>query len=49
MDANLSTCFIINLNTGKTMIESSKAKTATQTIYHQQEFPSHILLPIIKS
>jgi putative CocE/NonD family hydrolase len=39
----------INLNTGKTMIESSEAKTATQTIYHQQEFPSHILLPIIKS
>ena len=39
----------INLNTGKTMIESSEAKTATQTVYHQQEFPSHILLPIIKS
>ena len=41
--------FDINLNTGKTMIESSEAKTATQTIYHQQEFPSHILLPIIKA
>lgn len=39
----------INLNTGKTMIESSEAKTATQTIYHQGEFPSHILLPIIKT
>ena len=41
--------FDINLNTGKTMIESSETKTATQTVCHQQEFPSHILLPIIKS
>ncbi|CAH0196782.1 Cocaine esterase [Peribacillus sp. Bi96] len=36
-----------NPNTGKSMIESSETKTARQTIYHSQEFPSHILLPII--
>lgn len=40
--------FDVNLNTGKTMIDSSDEKQAYQTIYHQAEYPSHILLPIIK-
>jgi putative CocE/NonD family hydrolase len=36
-----------NLNTGKTMINSKEQKIALQTIYHQETYPSHILLPVI--
>jgi len=36
-----------NLNTGKTMITSKTAVKACQTIYHSNEHPSHILLPVI--
>ncbi len=39
----------MNLNTGKTMMESTETKIATQTIYHQEDYPSHIILPIIKN
>lgn len=38
----------MNLNTGKTMLISKEMKKAKQTIYHQSEYPSHILLPVIK-
>ena len=41
--------FDINLNTGKTMIESTETKVATQTVCHEQGFSSHIILPIIKA
>lgn len=37
-----------NLNTGKTMVTSKEIKEAKQTILHQNEYPSHILLPIIE-
>ena len=39
--------FDVNLNTGRTMINSSDTKIATQTIYHDAEHPSHIVLPMI--
>ncbi|MBS4212891.1 CocE/NonD family hydrolase [Neobacillus rhizophilus] len=40
--------FDTNLNTGHTMITSSNFNTANQTIYHQETYPSHVVLPIIK-
>ena len=36
-----------NLNTGGTIGEETDFIKATQTIYHNNEFPSHIILPII--
>ncbi|WP_085524197.1 CocE/NonD family hydrolase [Tuberibacillus sp. Marseille-P3662] len=39
--------FDTNLNTGETMISSDTFQTAKQTIFHEQDYPSHILLPII--
>lgn len=36
-----------NPNTGKTMVDSTETKPARQTIFHDEEHPSHILLPII--
>ena len=36
-----------NLNTGRPMAEEDKPKTATQTIYHDAQHPSHLLLPVI--
>lgn len=39
--------FDVNLNTGKSMINSTTAQKATQTIYHTTQYPSRILLPIV--
>ncbi|ASK61897.1 hypothetical protein CFK37_06850 [Virgibacillus phasianinus] len=39
--------FDTNLNTGKTMMNSTKTKKANQTIYHNEKYPSHIILPVI--
>lgn len=36
-----------NLNTGADQATSSQYHTATQTIFHDQRYPSHVLLPII--
>jgi uncharacterized protein len=36
-----------NLNTGDPFGTGTKWQKATQTIYHDKEHPSHILLPII--
>lgn len=36
-----------NLNTGKTMINSAESIKANQIIFHEKEYASHILLPII--
>ena len=36
-----------NLNTGETMITSKKNSVAEQIVYHQEAYPSHILLPIV--
>ncbi|MYL34323.1 CocE/NonD family hydrolase [Pontibacillus yanchengensis] len=37
----------VNLNTGLSGIDSTDREQATQTIYHDQDYPSHIVLPII--
>ncbi|MGM7719667.1 CocE/NonD family hydrolase [Metabacillus sp. Hm71] len=39
--------FDVNFNNGTTMLEGNKFNTATQTIYHNEKYPSHILLPVI--
>lgn len=39
--------FDANLNTGKTMLDSTESISANQTIYHESGYASHILLPII--
>ena len=36
-----------NLNTGKTIGMDDEILIARQTIYHNQQYPSHITLPII--
>jgi putative CocE/NonD family hydrolase len=36
-----------NLNTGEEQATSSRWQTAAQTIFHDQRYPSHILLPVI--
>jgi uncharacterized protein len=36
-----------NLNTGKPIGQDAEIKVALQTIFHEREFASHILLPII--
>ncbi|MCM3570298.1 CocE/NonD family hydrolase [Neobacillus mesonae] len=41
--------FDANLNTGKTMIDSEEYTTAEQTIYHDENFSSYILLPVIRN
>ncbi|MCP3740480.1 CocE/NonD family hydrolase [Rossellomorea sp. BNER] len=38
----------MNLNTGKTMLHSEEIKIARQTVFHHDEYPSHILLPVIR-
>ncbi|MGE8079629.1 CocE/NonD family hydrolase [Peribacillus loiseleuriae] len=39
--------FDVNFNNGTTMLDGTKYTTAHQTIYHNEEYPSHILLPVI--
>lgn len=39
--------FDANLNTGQTMLDSSDYRIANQTIYHNEQYPSHVILPII--
>ncbi|GAA0591793.1 CocE/NonD family hydrolase [Virgibacillus siamensis] len=39
--------FDVNPNTGKTMLNSAETKPAKQTIYHNEEYPSHVVLPVI--
>jgi uncharacterized protein len=36
-----------NLNTGEDQATSSRRQAATQTIFHDSRYPSHILLPVI--
>jgi putative CocE/NonD family hydrolase len=36
-----------NLNTGNPIGQDTEIKTATQTVYHEREYASYILLPII--
>lgn len=39
--------FDTNPNTGETLINTTQTQTATQIIYHDNQHPSYILLPII--
>ena len=39
--------FARNLNTGNPLGKSAEMKVATQTIYHDDRYPSHVVLPII--
>ncbi|MBA9025300.1 CocE/NonD family hydrolase [Peribacillus huizhouensis] len=41
--------FDVNFNNGTTTLDGTKYTTANQTIYHNVEYPSHILLPVIPS
>jgi putative CocE/NonD family hydrolase len=36
-----------NLNTGEDQATSIDFQTARQTVFHDQRYPSHILLPVI--
>jgi putative CocE/NonD family hydrolase len=36
-----------NLNTGHTIGQDAEMKVAVQTIYHNEQYPSHIVLPVI--
>jgi putative CocE/NonD family hydrolase len=36
-----------NLNTGGDQATGTRFQTAEQTIFHDQRYPSHILLPVI--
>jgi predicted acyl esterase len=36
-----------NLNTGEGIATGTRLQVAHQTILHTQEYPSHILLPVI--
>jgi len=38
-----------NLNTGEDQATATRFRTAEQTIFHDQRYPSHILLPVIPS
>lgn len=39
--------FDCNPNTGKTLFDTAETKRAVQTIYHNKQYPSHIVLPVI--
>ncbi|MCI0622624.1 MAG: CocE/NonD family hydrolase [Acidobacteria bacterium] len=40
--------FARNLNTGAPIGTTAEMKKATQTIYHSTQYPSHVLLPVIR-
>ncbi|MDV2581822.1 CocE/NonD family hydrolase [Alkalibacillus haloalkaliphilus] len=39
----------VNPNTGNSLRNTTEATVANQTIYHNKDYPSHVLLPIIDS
>lgn len=39
--------YLPNPNTGKSLVETNKTKEAKQTIYHNEQYPSHLILPIV--
>jgi len=39
--------FDVNPNTGEPLGDNRRVETAVNTIYHDREHPSHILLPVI--
>ncbi|GHH99631.1 CocE/NonD family hydrolase [Neobacillus kokaensis] len=40
--------FDVNLNTGGTVVADRDSRIARQTIFHDETYPSHILLPVIR-
>jgi uncharacterized protein len=38
-----------NLNTGGVFGQESELRSAQQTIYHEKAYPSHLVLPVIRS
>lgn len=38
-----------NPNTGKTMLDDAETKRARQTVFHSDQYPSHVILPVIPS
>ena len=40
--------FDVNPNTGEPLQQHRRSRTAINTIYHDAEHPSHILLPVMK-
>jgi len=40
--------FARNLNTGSPAAEDTVVRTARQTVYHDRQHPSHLLLPVVK-
>ena len=39
---------VVNTNTGSPVATDTEYKTAHQTIYHDEKYPSHIILPVYK-
>jgi putative CocE/NonD family hydrolase len=37
----------VNPNTGKTLMDTTETTKAVQTIYHDERYPSHVVLPVI--
>jgi uncharacterized protein len=40
--------FARNPNTGRSIAEETELRTARQTVYHDRQHPSHLLLPVMK-
>lgn len=39
--------YLPNPNTGETLIDSNQTVKAKQTIYHNEQYPSHLIVPIV--
>jgi putative CocE/NonD family hydrolase len=39
--------YLPNSNTGESLVKSSETIKARQTIYHNEQYPSHLILPIV--
>ncbi|MBS4216659.1 CocE/NonD family hydrolase [Neobacillus rhizophilus] len=40
--------FDVNMNNGGTMLTDLESRPAMQIIYHEEDYPSHIILPVIR-
>ncbi|WP_026573966.1 CocE/NonD family hydrolase [Bacillus sp. UNC438CL73TsuS30] len=39
--------YLPNPNTGKSLVESKQTRTAKQTIFHNEQYPSKLILPVV--
>ena len=46
--SSLYPAYDLNPNTGAPVGEDLPSQPANQTIYHSAEYPSHLLLPVVK-